>query len=514
MPDYTNEYLTSTMGMVFVQPGGPGHPVYPLPCTDFSDATIPQPDVAQQWVADPVRSGHWLLSTRTYGAPERPSASMSLNYGKAMNWLESMIARGCDMPVYVRFGQCEPKNIFNAFDRLNVWAWAHFSAQNEGAMVSGRLEGVADAPVVQTFPFTADYVGQAVPVRLSRQTTVATDILRDIAAAGRMMCAGGCGPGGVPCEELFAVGDRTGATKAKVLRSLNGGVSWAATATEPFAASEDIAGVEVVWLDGTTRRVIVSRATTDAGNPAEIAYSDDDGATWVAVNVNTTNGVFFEGSQSLFALDRYHIWAGLTNGAIYFSADAGLTWTQQDTNANADDIWYIHMASERVGLAVGGTSGASTVMLYTTDGGEHWSAPADPDPAGATVRANCCVCFDAHNWLVGYENGEIWQTENGGVSWRELTPGRGAGQTVAGDVWDMRAIDRFCVWITTEYTATADARATVQRTLNGGADWEVFSTPVLDAAGAGLQAVLPCGYNEAFVVGDVETTTYIAHLGA
>src|SRR5690606_36431684 len=123
-------------------------------------------------------------------------------------------------------------------------------------------------------------------------------------------------------------------------------------------------------------RVVVARGTTDAGNPAEIAYSDDFGATWTAVNVGSTNAQFAQGPHSLFAYDPYNMWLVAGSGYIYYSDDGGLTWDTQDAGvATSNALHAIHFATDRIGYAVG----ASDTVLKTEDGGLSWTA-TDADP--------------------------------------------------------------------------------------------------------------------------------------
>ena len=207
-----------------------------------------------------------------------------------------------------------------------------------------------------------------------------------------------------------------------------------------------------------------------------------------------------------FALDQYHIWMGTDQGEIYFSADSGATWTAQGAAAG-DNIRYIRFMNEYFGVAVGGSTGASHVLLYTTDGGGHWNAVTFTGP-GATVMANTVEIINEQSWLVGFENGTIYKTWDQGNNWTLLPQPAYAGLTAWGDINDMMKVDECCIWACAEATVSGNSKGIIMRTVNGGYDWEVWATADGDGT-YGMQAIHACHYNRAVACGDTETTTMV-----
>jgi photosystem II stability/assembly factor-like uncharacterized protein len=441
---------------------------------------------------------------------------MTLPIGKSQSYLEQIAIRGCPIPIYVKQADCAPKDVFMNYDRVWVYGFATLTAQNEGDLVSGAD---ADVKLGQEFPSEADFLSRIWECVGTRQDPGASfqQILKDICAIDKDACGGICGPKDVKCNSLYACGaSAAGPATHMSAISRDGGVTWTATAVTGITAGLDASACEAVWMDGDTVRILVAQGETSAGAPPVVARSDDYGVTWATANVGTTNALFAPHSQSMFALDSSHIWLGLDSGEIYFSSNGGVTWAEQDTGGNADAIRAIHFADERVGVAVGGNA-ASTEILYTQDGGEHWAQAADNDPAGAANMANAVVCFDRLNWMVGYETnatGILYQTEDGGVTWMRLYPTFPTNYVSGGQVNSLVAINRLVVWIGLQYVgAAASAWGAIGRTFNGGADWEAYQISALVTAAPGIEGIFACSENEAWGVGGVSTDAQIHHVG-
>ena len=97
------------------------------------------------------------------------------------------------------------------------------------------------------------------------------------------------------------------------------GATWAnatGLVPSPFAGGDIMAGVCFPVGKDTTRLLVASGPK--AGS-AQIAYSDDDGATWSTVTVGSTAWEGASGAGALFALDWTHIWFATDHGNVYFS---------------------------------------------------------------------------------------------------------------------------------------------------------------------------------------------------
>ena len=218
----------------------------------------------------------------------------------------------------------------------------------------------------------------------SRQSVALPNAANALTYLNDIRCISGNSPAQGACKIGFISGDgATGSPSATadVYYTTNYGQTWAATAANPFAAGEIIAAITVFSVGANTRRVIVARGTTDASNPAEIAYSDNDGTTWSQVNVGSTNALYVLGPDGMFALDQSNIWVVTGGGNVHYSEDGGVTWTTQDAGvATSSNLLAVHFADNKVGFA----GGASDDVIRTIDGGVSWSAVtawAQPRPS-------------------------------------------------------------------------------------------------------------------------------------
>lgn len=305
-----------------------------------------------------------------------------------------------------------------------------------------------------------------------------------------------CGVGLDLDQVGFAVTDAVASSpsdKGDVLYTLDGGATWTNTAVKPFAGAENITSVTCFLVGKNTTRVVVARGTTDAGNPAEIAYSDDFGATWTAVNVGSTNAQFAQGPHSLFAYDPYNMWLVAGSGYIYYSDDGGLTWDTQDAGvATSNALHAIHFATDRIGYAVG----ASDTVLKTEDGGLSWTA-TDADPnSGDTLST--VYALDGDNVWVGTDGGLLYYTDDGGETWTERSfSGSGSGKVQSIEFAPGSTLFGFMLHQTTGPVGT------VFSTIDGGYSWDAVTT----FTNAGLNGIAVIDQNTAFFTGEIQGGT-------
>ena len=256
--------------------------------------------------------------------------------------------------------------------------------------------------------------------------------------------------------------------------------------------AEDIGASAYIPYESGIDRILVGRSTTNA-DPAEIAYSDDEGATWTVVEVGAAAGEFI---TCMFALDRYHIWVGTDLGYIYFSDDGGATWTTQEAGViAATDYLDISFVSPTHGVAVN----EGNVVAVTVNGGRTWSAVTGP-AAGDDLLSVAMVT--ENRWFIGTNAGELWCTENAGTTWAARTfSGSGAGE-----VQDI-AFENEMVGFLAHDTVAPVGR--VLRTKDGGYTWELETVPT----NAGIAEIVVCGPNHVFAAGpDSGGTAYVAEV--
>jgi len=301
------------------------------------------------------------------------------------------------------------------------------------------------------------------------------------------------------------------------LFTTDGGATWTAGATDPFAADDEIISccmfpVQRATVVNPLYRAMVVRDNSSAGGGAlDVAYSDDFGATWTSVIVGAAADVA-SWNGALFALDERNVFLTWSNAAgavgyIAKSTDGGLTWTTVAT-ALGDAMNCIRFVDEEHGIAVGDTE----EIQITHDGGATWAAPTGL-PGKAAVDILSCDILDSNRMWVAFEDGDLYYTDDGGATWNERVFSMPAGiTTTAYSINDLKFYDDYCGYFVFDFVgAGAAVKTALYRTVNGGRSWEIY-TPTESAFS--WNALWPCGYNECFMVGDASGGAGMIHKAA
>jgi photosystem II stability/assembly factor-like uncharacterized protein len=295
------------------------------------------------------------------------------------------------------------------------------------------------------------------------------------------------------CDTLYAVSDPvsgSAANTATVHIMSNG--SWAAADADPFETDEAISAGVCFAVNSLSRRILVFRGTTDAGNPAEAAYSDDAGVTWTLANIGTDNGEFVISAKAVYAINQNNIWVGTNSGRIYFSSTGGASWVAQEDQGIHSAAWnWVHFSDDRNGFA----GGAGDVIAVTNDGGDVWSQ-VNATGNGGDITSGGVV--STNDFWVGTDDGEIFYTTDAGVTWteREFSIGAAGAPTLVDDI---RFVDNMLGFMSVRNAA---AKSTILMTRTGGYNWEIVDTP----ANIGVNSLAVCGPRLVYAVGEVVGT--------
>jgi len=498
--------IQSSWNTLWVQPDGPGTVCRLLSCYAVDAITEGKGGHTPNWCWDPFRAEYVNVGI-TQDPPDLPSGTFEGLLSEEADYLEKMLRKGCPGYFYINSMKCPPRDSFNGWVRGKSLHNAMLESEDEGSLLMRDSQELST--VSRDFVFTK--VGHYLALDEFRRTLTETEEANDICFVGGPRCLSGCGPEIEHCQIGYIGMNALNAATADVLYTTNSGVTWAATSADPFPVTEDVQSVVAVPMGGNIWRLIVANGTTAPALKARIAYADVDiiatpgTTTWTVVAMGA-NADYFPWNGSLFALDASHIWGGTDGGEIYFSEDAGVTWTAQGAAA-ADMIRCIRFLDANFGVAVGGTTGASHVLLYTTNGGNNWGPVTFTGP-GATVMANAVAAFSESCWIVGFENGTIYKTWDQGANWTLLPQPTVPGLTAWGDVNAIDAIDETLIFACAEATVSGDSVGVIMRSVNGGYNWDAWATAAGDGT-EGMQSVKACHYNQAFAVGDTDTTTMV-----
>lgn len=477
--------MMAGMGSLWIQPDGPNTEPIPLGCHLVGDIDIPLGDKTLVTRRDPSGPSRYeTVKIYRSGEPGAVTFPITTDVKSVMDVLETL---NCDSPLYILMSSCGRMDVWGNYDRMFIFHNTGKTAETLSNLVS--REAGDETVSEQTFTMAAEYLLRASKLVMTQLDTTHIDGLNDVYSCQAEQCAGPCGVAKTVCEEFFAVGGALSGSptdEASIIYTEDSGGAFATMAADPFDAGEDIASGVCFEMGRDSRRYLVIRGTTDAGAPAEVAYSDDEGATWVNVNLGTPNGDYATGPQSLFAFDMRHIWCCTTSGYIFFSKDGGVTWTPQSEGVlTVNDLNAIKFYSKTLGYCVG----AANTIMKTEDGGNSWTLLTGP-VAQAGVACTAVHPSTEHIVFVGYGDSDLYSSLDGGVTWAENQYGQTTG-TIA----DIDGSSPYCIFVVHN---TAGPVGTVYYSRNGGFDWETPPT----VTNVGINAVQACGCNLAYVVGE------------
>lgn len=183
----------------------------------------------------------------------------------------------------------------------------------------------------------------------------------------------------------------------KVVRSDDGGASWAIQPTQVTAHLQSIAA----WDD---RRAVA------VGNQGRVIVTDDGGRHWAEIEVPRS-----EVANKLVRVHAYPdgvAWTVGEMGAALRSTDFGKSWEralpEQDQGWN--DVSFVGTDGWLVG--------EFGRVMRSTDGGAHWSAV---DSGVGTSLMSVAFRDAQHGVAVGLA-GTVLATADGGASWRTVPP--------------------------------------------------------------------------------------------
>lgn len=463
------------------QPGGPNTALQYFGCHAITGVTEPLGNNTLNYCPDPVQPGKYVVSSKTKAPPGLVTFSVESKMYKLFDHLETI---KCPFPMIAQVVDCAPKNEFWNWQRAFVFRNADIVQRG----ISNLLTMSEENEVTMTADMEADELLRVAKLRIARDSSIAETVaLNSVFSCDVDRCAGSCGAANEQCDTLYAVSDAIAGSasgKADVWIMSNG--TWTVAAADPFATGEHIMAGACFALDAETRRILVFRGSTDAAAPAEVAYSDDAGATWTTANMGSDNGEFVISPHAVFALNQNNIWAGTDQGRIYFSNDGGATWTVQEDQGIHAAAWnWVFMLDDRNGIA----GGAADVIATTSDGGEVWGQ-VNATGQGGDITTGAMI--DINNYWVGTDDGELFFTTDGGVTWTQRTGFAGSG---VGRVDSMVFLNEQVGYVSMR---NATPKSTILTTRTGGYSWEAVETPT----NAGVNSIIACGLRLLYAVGE------------
>lgn len=483
--------ITSGQGAIFIQPGGPNplHDVHFLKCRDVGDIDETEKALELIQCHDPDGKG-WITMGRTEGPPEPVEFSIDELVTGQLSWLEKAL---CPAGIYLLLERCGRHDMPWNYVRGLVLAHVERLGRSRSAWVQ-RSESNPSMVSVNLWAYPRPHISDIETLTIVRITTAATDALNDVWINQDFRCLGDCDEAIGLGEYGLAVGDSAVAPAlATTLFGTAYGDTWTAAAADPFAAGESIMSCFAIWIDANTRRWLAAMEAP-AGAQGMTAYSDDGGATWTTVNVGgAAAGEGAIDSGALFSLDHLHNWLVGANGYIWFSDDGTETWAAQEEGViHAGNYNSVHFFNEHYGVAVGDAD----IVAVTSDGGENWEAGT---ATGGGNDLTCCERLSVDTIIVGDNGGELYCSNDRGVTWTQVTGWVGSG---VGDIADIKFVNPAVGYMIHN---TAAPVGSVLYTYTGGRHWQVLDTPT----NAGLNAIAFADEGFAIAVGEPQGGTAV-----
>jgi photosystem II stability/assembly factor-like uncharacterized protein len=166
----------------------------------------------------------------------------------------------------------------------------------------------------------------------------------------------------------------------------------------------------------------------------DLLVAHDGGKTWSpAAELEPLAGESaFAASNSALAASGDRVWLGTSKARVLRTADL-VTWRSAETPlASGNDssgVFSLAFRDQTHGIAVGGDyrkpEEAAGTAAYTSDGGEHWSAPSKlPHGYRSAVawdaRDEAWITVGSNGSDISYDDGKTWQWLDSG-NWNALS---------------------------------------------------------------------------------------------
>jgi photosystem II stability/assembly factor-like uncharacterized protein len=251
-------------------------------------------------------------------------------------------------------------------------------------------------------------------------------------------------PGGLvffdSAHGLLAFDGRNG-TPGSLWSTSDGGATWAKVASLPVA----IVGA-ISFGDGgkTGWALAASEPNPPAGNPPtnELYVTHDAGATWQRSTLPAPPAGWtadewqpiLEAAPSVFVTGEAILSAWYGNGVagetqLLVTQDAGASWSVAATISSLSPVPVDALDAKTWIAASPDEAGTGTITLkVTTDGGGTWHSIGDVTAGGANY-AQVAFADRQHGWALDNPALQLYATDNGGSSWRLLSPSGGPART-------------------------------------------------------------------------------------
>jgi len=467
-------YITQDRVILYVQADGPSTAMAPISIEKHGMADKVHPGPGRSVIFGRDAFGRYIPKITQLDPPGGLNTSTIEEDGTGtISYLATQFDRiGC-FPIQERYVSCGRLDVATNWDQLWHYGQNTITQKTHGA---GPTREAAGAAVFDSYEVSWPYTIELLKHALTALATGETEDINDIAVLSDLSVGcGDCFPGYTPDEIIYLVGPTVSALyPTGIIYSLDGGSTWADISDLPFDTDENVTQIEMGFVTDTQFRVIVANDANDIKWADVTLGAEGDPYSWSA---GVEVGTIITEMRWLF-YNRLYVGA---DGDIYVSTDQGdsfgsaiYTGTPQinaiERNYDGTNVWAVG-ASNTI-LRERNQSGTFDTMVGPTGGGAFYSIFEANDSRlyagnGQSIYLNTNGALNAGGWsslkdfganktvisinCAGWHKsqggdsqlirvavddtaggtGEYWETEDGGASWRQLTPLANAGYNAA-----------------------------------------------------------------------------------
>lgn len=325
------EPIGQDRAVLWGQENGANTPMKPLGLGTSSATGKTQPGPGKTAVYGVDRFGSPVVIFTSKDAPGG-LAEMTIGlYDQAtVAYLAKRQADGIEVFNQIRIVKC------GALDNPGVWDSVDHYANGLVGDISpgdGSVTPFTGDIIEDSYSVMYDYSYRIVRTNLAALNSAVQVDLNGIAAISDAIPDCGAGYPG-PDQIMWVSADAAAAAVANLLYSTNGGGVWN-TIAGAFAADENGGPVAIDWLDTDNYRVVVGNATSNAGNAglayADVELKDEANAAFVSVLDTSSTGAVGDIVSAL---------AWVQSDRTYIATDTGKIYILSDVTDWSDDAVY------------------------------------------------------------------------------------------------------------------------------------------------------------------------------
>lgn len=468
-------YITQDRVILYVQKDGPGTAMAPLSIEKHGMADKVHPGPGRSVIFGRDAFGRYVPKITQLDPPGGLNTSTVEEDGTGtITYLSKQFDRiGC-FPLQERYVSCGLLNVATNWDELWHYGKMTITQKTHGGAPSRDASGAA---VFDTFEVSWPYTIELLKHALTALATGETEDINDIAVLSDLAVGcQDCFPGYQPDKIIYLVGPvSAGLYTTGIIYSTDGGSTWADIGGLPYDVDEDVTQIEMGFITDTQFRIIVANDAND------IRYADvtlgAEGVPYVwstAVEVGTVitemRWLFFD---RLYVAADGHIYVSTNQGVSFGTAIYNTTAIQINAierNYDGSNVWAV--GASNLILRERNQGGTFATMVGPTGGGTFYSVFEANDGRlyagnGQSIYVSTNSATNAGGWTQLYDfgtnktvisincagwnksqggdsqlirvavddtaggTGQVWESEDGGNAWRQLTPLANAGYNAA-----------------------------------------------------------------------------------